>query len=79
MQGITAYNERPVLIHEVAEYLGVSPETVRDYVQQGLPHRQLGAKTYRFFLSEIRSWMDSRHSEICSAGSQSGISAGGAA
>jgi predicted DNA-binding transcriptional regulator AlpA len=52
---------------QVASMLSVSVNTVRDYVQQGMPCRRLGYKTVRFFRGEVLKWLDQRHQQQSAA------------
>ncbi len=45
---------------EVAEYLGVSVHTVREWVQDGtMPFSRLGSKLLRFRREKIDDWVES--------------------
>jgi len=52
-------NERWSSIDEVAEYLKVSTDTIRDYIRkEKIPNYKVG-KQYRFKISEIDEWVRS--------------------
>lgn len=58
-------NERWISIEEAAEYLGVKPSTVRDWIkkEQDIPARKIG-KFWRFKRSELDSWVKSGESAL---------------
>ncbi len=49
-------------LEEVADHLGVSKDTVRNWIRKEvIPHYRVG-KQYRFKLSEIDKWIESGES-----------------
>lgn len=64
-----AAEERPVDVEAIAEYLGITPYTARQYAKTGvIPAHKLGGR-WRFYVSEVRAhltkpidpWMRSPH------------------
>jgi excisionase family DNA binding protein len=56
-------NDRLLTTRQVAEYLGVSPETVlRRYRAGELPGYPLASNVLRFRASAIEAWLDARSS-----------------
>lgn len=50
--------EKPMNLTECAAMLGVSENTVKDYIKDyNLPHRKISNKTYMFYVSEINQWL----------------------
>lgn len=46
-------------LEEIAEHLGVSKDTIRNWIKKGaIPHRRIG-KQFRFRISEVDEWVDS--------------------
>lgn len=46
-------------LEEIAEHLGVSKDTIRNWIKKGvIPFRRIG-KQYKFKISEVDSWVDS--------------------
>lgn len=46
-------------LEEIAEHLGVSKDTVRNWIKKDvIPHRRIG-KQYKFRISEVDAWVDS--------------------
>jgi excisionase family DNA binding protein len=46
-------------LEEIAEHLGVSKDTIRNWIKKGvIPHRRIG-KQYKFRISEVDAWVDS--------------------
>lgn len=46
-------------LEEIAEHLGVSKDTIRNWIKKGvIPHRRIG-KQYKFKISEVDAWVDS--------------------
>ena len=46
-------------LEEIAEHLGVSKDTIRNWIKKGaIPHRRIG-KQYKFKISEIDEWLKS--------------------
>ena len=70
--------DRLLTTREVAEFLGLSPETVlRRYRAGELPGYRLGSNVLRFRESEIEAWLiGSRNGPGLSSGSLSGILSG---
>jgi excisionase family DNA binding protein len=53
-------SERLVTARELAEHLGLSPDTVLDWFEAGrLPGFKLGGRAVRFRESEILAWLES--------------------
>lgn len=50
---------------EAAEYLGVQPATIRDWIRKGkdIPRRKI-RKAWKFKLSELKEWIASGKSAI---------------
>ncbi len=50
---------------EAAEYLGVKPATIRDWIRKGkdIPRKKVG-KLWKFKLSELEEWVSSGKSAI---------------
>lgn len=56
--------ERWVDVEEVADYLGVKPDTVRSWVKnKSMPARKIGRR-WKFKISEIDDWIKSGKSAI---------------
>lgn len=53
--------DKPVMdIHECAEYLGISPDTLYKYAAEGfIPAFKLGNR-WRFYKARIDKWMDAK-------------------
>lgn len=50
-------SEKWVNLEDVAEYLSVSPDTIRNWIKSGkLPYYKAG-KRYKFKISEIDTWV----------------------
>jgi excisionase family DNA binding protein len=46
-------------LEEIAEHLGVSKDTIRNWIRKGvIPHRRIG-KQFKFRISEVDAWVDS--------------------
>ena len=61
MEGI---NERWSSLEEVAEYLGVNKDTVRNWIKKkNIPAHKIG-KLWKFRISEIDEWVKSGKSAI---------------
>ena len=46
-------------LEEIADHLGVSKDTVRNWIKKEvIPHRRIG-KQYKFKISEVDAWVDS--------------------
>lgn len=46
-------------LEEIAEHLGVSKDTIRNWIKKDvIPHRRIG-KQYKFKISEVDTWVDS--------------------
>ena len=46
-------------LEEIAEHLGVSKDTIRNWIKKAvIPHRRIG-KQYKFKISEVDAWVDS--------------------
>ena len=59
-------NDKWIGIEEAAEYLGIKPITVRDWIinDTGIPAHKIGKK-WKFKLSELDAWVKSGKSAIC--------------
>ena len=62
---MNAIDERWINIDEAAEYFGVKPATVRDWIRKGkeIPARKIG-KQWKFKYSELDAWVKSGKSAI---------------
>ena len=51
--------------NEAAEFLGVKPATIRDWIRKGkdIPRRKIG-KAWKFKYSELKEWVNSGQSAI---------------
>lgn len=58
-------NEKWISIEEAAEYLGIKPITVRDWIKKrkGIPAHKIGKK-WKFKCSELDAWVKSGKSAI---------------
>lgn len=58
-------NDKWINIDEVAEYFGVKPGTIRDWIRKGkgIPARKIG-KQWKFKYSELDEWVKSGDSAI---------------
>jgi len=57
-------NERWSSLEEVAEYLGVNKDTVRNWIKkQAIPAHKVG-KLWKFKLSEVDAWVKSGKSAM---------------
>jgi len=46
-------------LEEIAGHLGVSKDTIRNWIKKDvIPHRRIG-KQYKFKISEVDTWVDS--------------------
>ena len=46
-------------LEEIADHLGVSKDTIRNWIKKAvIPHRRIG-KQYKFKISEVDAWVDS--------------------
>ena len=46
-------------LEEIAEHLGVSKDTIRNWIKKGvISYRRIG-KQYKFKISEVDAWVDS--------------------
>ena len=46
-------------LEDIAEHLGVSKDTIRNWIKKAvIPHRRVG-KQYKFKISEVDAWVDS--------------------
>ena len=60
----TENSERWIGVEEVAEYLGVRPSTIRDWIKKGtIPANKIG-KQWKFKKSELDEWIRSGRSAI---------------
>lgn len=53
-------NEKWIGVEEAAEYLGVKPSTVREWIkkQTGIPAHKIG-KQWKFKISDLEQWIKS--------------------
>ena len=59
--------ERLLTTREVAEFLGLSPETVlRRYRRGELPGFRLASNVLRFRESEVEAWLEGTRTNACS-------------
>ncbi len=58
-------NDKWINIDEAAEYLGVKPGTIRDWIRKnkGIPARKIG-KQWKFKCSELDAWVASGKSAM---------------
>lgn len=58
-------NDKWINIEEAAEYLGVKPATIRDWIRKGkdIPAKKIG-KQWKFKLSELDQWVQSGKAEM---------------
>lgn len=58
-------NDKWIGIEETAEYLGIKPITIRDWIKKdiGIPAHKIG-KQWKFKLSELDTWVKSGKSAI---------------
>ena len=58
-------NDKWINIEEAAEYLGVKPGTIRDWIRKdkGIPARKIG-KQWKFKCSELDTWIASGKSAM---------------
>jgi len=57
--GMSSEIERWVSLEDVAMHLGVSKDTIRNWIKkETIPHRRIG-KQYKFKISEIDEWVNS--------------------
>ena len=58
-------NEKWIGVEEAADYLGVKPATVRDWIkkQTGIPAHKIG-KQWKFKKSDLDTWIKSGKSSI---------------
>jgi excisionase family DNA binding protein len=46
-------------LEEIADHLGVSKDTIRNWIKKGvIPHRRIG-KLFKFKISEVDDWVNS--------------------
>lgn len=46
-------------LEEIAEHLGISKDTIRNWIKKGvIPYRRIG-KQYKFKISEVDAWVNS--------------------
>lgn len=60
MAGINLLDDKWVSLEEAAEYLGVKPITIRDWIKKGngIPAHKIG-KQWKFKRSELDAWVKS--------------------
>ena len=58
-------SDKWINIDDAAEYLGVKPGTIRDWIrkEKGIPAHKIG-KQWKFKRSELDDWVNSGKSEI---------------
>ncbi len=58
-------NDKWINIDEAAEYLGIKPATIRDWIRKGkdVPAHKIG-KLWKFKRSELDAWVQSGKSEL---------------
>ncbi len=58
-------NDKWINIDEAAEYLGVKPATIRDWIRKGkdVPAHKIG-KLWKFKRTELDAWVQSGKSEL---------------
>ena len=58
-------NDKWINIEEAAEYLGVKPATIRDWIRKGkdIPAKKIG-KQWKFERSELDQWVQSGKAEM---------------
>lgn len=58
-------NDKWIGVEEVADYLGVKPATIRDWIkkQTGIPAHKIG-KQWKFKKSDLDAWIKSGKSSI---------------
>ncbi len=58
-------NDKWINIEEAAEYLGVKPATIRDWIRKGkdVPAKKIG-KQWKFKRSELDQWVQSGKAEL---------------
>ena len=58
-------NEKWIGVEEAADYLGVKPATIRDWIkkQTGIPAHKIG-KQWKFKISDLDTWIKSGKSSI---------------
>ena len=58
--------EKWVGLEEIAEHMGLSKDTIRNYIKKGqIPYYRIG-KQYKFKISEIDAWIESGKSALIS-------------
>ena len=59
-------NDKWINIEEAAEYLGVKPATIRDWIRKGkdIPAKKIG-KQWKFKRSELDAWVNSGNRKGC--------------
>lgn len=56
---MTSEPEKWSSLEEIAVHLGVSKDTIRNWIKKDvIPHRRIG-KQYKFKISEVDAWVDS--------------------
>ena len=51
--------EKWVSLEEIAKHMGLSKDTIRNYIKKGqIPYYRIG-KQYKFKISEIDTWIES--------------------
>ena len=65
MMANVSNNDKWINIDEAAEYLGVKPGTIRDWIRKGkgIPAHKIG-KQWKFKCSELDEWVKSGESAI---------------
>lgn len=58
--------EKWVNLEEIAEHMGLSKDTIRNYIKKDqIPYYRIG-KQYKFKISEIDAWIESGQSALIS-------------
>lgn len=58
--------EKWVNLEEIAEHMGLSKDTIRNYIKKDqIPYYRIG-KQYKFKISEIDAWVESGQSALIS-------------
>lgn len=54
-------DDHMMTVEEVAEFLRLSPSTIRIWCSKGkIPYRKVGKRSVRFLISDILDWMEKR-------------------
>jgi excisionase family DNA binding protein len=59
MSNVSYEPEKWSSLEEIAEHLGVSKDTIRNWIKkEAIPYRRIG-KQFKFKISEVDAWVDS--------------------